>query len=91
MAKVKDKLEKIKIQKLNPIDVIHRTGHKTLFCYWIAHHFDNLVNKRIFSLKRLARMFLKENPDFYFEYKTFLSTDKETMRIIQDKSCWEND
>lgn len=91
MAKFRDKLEKIKVQKFDPVVVIQKTGYKSQFCCFIDDNFDYYVHKRIFSLKRLARIFLKENPFIYFEYEALVHKEEENIKIAQDKSCWEFD
>ena len=78
---MKDKLEKFKINKksINPFDVIESTGSKGQFYTWIAAN-DPLSGK-IYSLKRLARMFLAECPELFAVYeKKYLSLE-EAIRV----------
>ena len=88
---MRDKLIKIKKQKLDPIHVLEVTETVDQFISWLNSNFECACKKHIFSLKRLARIFLSENPELYEIYKVNVNQDEETIRIAQDKSFWEND
>ena len=88
---MRDKLIKIKKQKLDPIHVLEVTETVDQFISWLNSNFECACKKHIFSIKRLARIFLSEHPDLYDQYKVKVCSDEETIRIAQDKSFWEND
>ena len=83
---MKDKLEKFKINKktVNPFDVIISTGSKGQFYTWIAA--NDPIKGKVYSLKRLARMFLAEVPELFLVYESKYCSLEEAIRVA--KTNW---
>ena len=84
---MKDKLLKngSKI-RLNPIEVIRSCLANDHFYFWMKERDVLNIEPRITSLKRLARIFLSENPGYYTKFVKDERTLEENIRIA--KTPW---
>lgn len=85
---MQDKLYKINRKKLSAIEVITNCHCQSHFYDWIKVN-DPLTRSKVFSLKRLAKEFLKEFPEYYSQYEDWTQNIEETIRIA--KTPWLED
>ena len=86
---MKDKLEKFKLNKkrVDPFEVILNTASKGAFYTWIA--VNDPIKGKIYSLKRLAKMFLAENSELYAVDEQKFCSLEEAIRVA--KTNWLED
>lgn len=82
---MKDKLEKLNHKRLSAIEVIYSCKCMNHFYDWIKVN-DPLTRSHVYSLKRLAKEFLKEFPEYYSQYEDWTHNLQETIRIA--KTPW---
>lgn len=85
--KMVDKLEKINKKKTPGLVVIQALKIQDVFYDWLKK-FDPLL-ERIYSLKRLANIFLADYPSYYFEYQKKVESFDEIIRVA--KTPWLED
>lgn len=69
---MKDKLYKLNKKRVDVIDVILTCSVQDKFYYWLKEN-NVLAEGKTFSLKKLARIFLADNPGLYKKYESFKS------------------
>lgn len=82
---MEDILIKQNHKKLSAIEVILNTKATSHFYDWIKVN-DPIRRRKVYSLKRLAKEFLKEFPEYYTQYEDLTHNMEETIRIA--KTPW---
>lgn len=76
---MKDKLIKLNKKKTPALDVIDRLDICGVFYDWLKIY--NPVKQNIYSIKRLAKMFLAEYPSYYSQYEKLNDSLAESIKI----------
>lgn len=81
----KDKLTKLNKKKSDALDVIYGTKCQDKFYDWLKLT-DPIKDRKVYSLKRLAKEFLAEFPGYYGEYEKIKNNFAEMVRVA--KTPW---